>query len=156
MCYSANETRSDMTPSGKVARKAVSAGGLILMVGLALTSCVGAATPPNPANALSMPTTLAVTVPDTGWTLRVERVLELDADVWVLAQLRREPGSAAQMIRKIEVTIPVTLPEKRLRVYVAGKTWAWRNDEPYEFVSSLEDVARRAGAARVVFPVPAK
>lgn len=103
-----------------------------------------------------MPKTIAVTVPDAGWRLRVERVVELDAEVWVLAQLRREPGPAAQMIQQAKAEIPIALPEKHLSVFVAGKKWAWPNDEPYEFVVSLEDVARRAGSARVLYPMPAK
>jgi len=103
-----------------------------------------------------MPTSIAVTVPDAGWRLRVERVVELDAEVWVLAQLRREPVMAAQAISKSETTIPVALPEKKLRVLVAGKTWAWANEEPYEFVTSLDDVARRAGPVRMLFPAMAK
>lgn len=103
-----------------------------------------------------MPKTIAVTVPDAGWRLRVERVVELDAEVWVLAQLRREPGPAAQMIQQAKAEVPITLPEKHLRVFVAGKKWAWPNDEAYEFVASLEDVVRRAGSARVLYPSPAK
>ena len=103
-----------------------------------------------------MPTSISITVPDAGWRLRIERVVELDAEVWVLAQVRREPGMAAQMISQATAPMPVTLPGKRLRVFVAGKTWVWANDEPYEFVASLDEIARRAGPARVLYPAPAK
>lgn len=103
-----------------------------------------------------MPKYITVKVPDAGWRLRVEHVVELDAEVWVLAQLRREPGPAAQMIQQARAEIPITLPEKHLRVIVAGKKWAWPNDETYEFVASLDDVIRRAGSAQVLYPPPAK
>ena len=103
-----------------------------------------------------MPAALAVTVPDGGWRLRVERVLDLDREVWVLAQLHREPGPAPQMIQQAKAEIPVALPEKKLRVFVAGKTWGWPNNEPYEFVASLDEVVRRVGSPRALYPVPAK
>ena len=145
-----------MKPMKKVAQKTGFTSGLVLVAALGLTSCPAADSSPAPAKVSSMPTSLTMTVPDSGWRLGVERVVELDAEVWVLAQLHREPGPAAQMIRKIEAAIPVALPAKRLRVFVAGKTWAWRNEEAYEFVASLKEVAQRAGAARVLFPVRAK
>lgn len=147
-----------MTPLRKVAFKNGSLAGLIFTAGLALASCVGAAAPAEPSKnkESSMPTAISVTVPDAGWSLRVDRVVELDQEVWVLAQLRRGSGMAAQMISQAKAEIPVTLPEKRLRVFVAGKTWKWTNDETYEFVASLEDVTRQAGAARGLFPAPAK
>ena len=144
-----------MKPLKEVAQKTAPLGGLLAAVGLALAACAGAATLPDSAKTTSMPTNITVTVPDSGWRLSVERVIELDSEAWVLAQLRREPGPAAQMIQKIAAAIPVMLPEKRLRVFVAGKKWTWRNDEPWEFVASLDEVARRAGPARVLYPQPA-
>lgn len=135
----------------KVAFKNGPVDGLATILGLVLVSCVSASVPPEPAKAQPMTTLIAVTVPDGGWRLRVERVVELDTEVWVLVQLRREPRPAAQMIQQSKAEIPVPLPGKQLRVFVAGKTWAWRNDERYEFVTSLEEVARRAGAARVLY-----
>jgi hypothetical protein len=98
--------------------------------------------------------TIAVTVPDAGWRLRIERVLERDEEVWVLAQLHRRPGPAAQVIRRLEVAVPVELPPKPMRVFVAGKTWAWPAKEPYEFVKSLDEVEQRAGKARVLYAAP--
>lgn len=147
-----------MTPLRKVAFKNALLVGLALGLELALTACVGAATPAETATPkeTQMPTTIAVTVPDAGWSLRVERVIELDAEVWVLAQLHRGSGMAAQMISQAKAEIPVTLPAKRLRVFVAGKTWKWANDEAYEFVASFEEVSGREGTARVLFPAPAK
>jgi hypothetical protein len=142
--------------SEDVARKLAGAGGMVAILGFLLASCAGATGIAETSSIPPVPKTIAVTVPDAGWRLRVERVLEMDAEVWVLAQLRREPGPAAQMINEVKAAIPITLPEKHLRVFVAGKKWAWPNDEPYEFVVSLEEVARRAGLAPVLYPMPAK
>ena len=102
------------------------------------------------------PFAIRVTVPDGGWKLRVERVIELKEEIWVLAQLRREPGPGVQMIQEVEAAVPVTLPNKKVRVFVAGKTWAWANSESHEFVSSLESVLRQAGSGRTLYISAAK
>ena len=147
---------SDTMNSGNVARKRAGAGGLVAILGLLLVSCAGATGPVETSSAPPMPKYIAVKVPDAGWRLRVEHVVEFDTEVWVLAQLSREPGPAAQMIRQAKAEIPIPLPEKHLRVIVAGKKWAWPNDEAYEFVTSLDDAIRRAGSARVLYPPPEK
>ncbi len=148
---------SDTMRSGYVAQKTAGmAIGLVAILGFALASGAGAAGASAATSIPPMPTTITVKVPDAGWRLRVERVLELDREVWVLAQLRREPGPAAQMIQRITAEIPVALPEKRLRVFVAGKSWAWPNDEGYEFVASLAGVVRRAETGRALYPPPEK
>jgi hypothetical protein len=147
---------SDMMNSVNVARKGAGAGGLLMILGLLLVSCAGATGFAESSNAPPMPKYIAVKVPDAGWRLRVEHVVELDAEVWVLAQLSRAPGPAAQMIQQARAEIPITLPEKNLRVFVAGKKWGWSNEETYEFVASLDEVIRRAGSARELYPPPAK
>ncbi|HVU24981.1 MAG TPA: hypothetical protein VHE13_12720 [Opitutus sp.] len=141
-----------MPRKDKVASKCllVAAAGL---AALAAWGCAGgaAAAPAETKEAMKQ-ITIAVTVPDAGWQLRIERVLDCADAVWVLAQLHRKPGPAAQVIRTLEAAVPVAVPDKPVRVFVAGKTWAWPNKEPYEFVASLPQVMRRAGEARVLYP----
>lgn len=130
---------------------------MVVAAGLVLTSCgeVGA---PVAFDAVTPAATtrIRVTVSDGGWRLRIERVIEVGAEVWVFAQLRREPGPAVQVISEVEAVIPVALPEKKLRIFVAGKTWAWQNKEPYDFVPSLEPVVRQAAGGRVLHPAGVK
>ncbi|HVZ64634.1 MAG TPA: hypothetical protein VG838_18310 [Opitutaceae bacterium] len=118
-----------------------------------LASCQAAPPPPAPA-APAPAEVLAVTAPDAGWRLRVERVIELDQECWILARLWREPGFAAQVIQPAKATIPVALPAKPRKVFVEGKTWTWPNPETYEFVPSLEAVVRRANGGRVLYVAP--
>ena len=129
-------------------------GVFSLTLALAVVSCSHAAPPNLPAAEASATEELAVMVPDGGWKLGIERILELDSEVWILARVRREPGPAAQMIQPAKTAIPVVLPAKPRRIFVTGKTWAWQNKEPYEFVSSLDPVLKRASNARVLYPVP--
>lgn len=94
---------------------------------------------------------LKVTVPESGWHLRIERIFELNDQVWILGQLQRPSGPAAQLVQTVQATLPTGLPAKSLHVFIAGKTWSWPNPEPYEFVATLATVINRAGAARVLY-----
>jgi hypothetical protein len=126
-----------------------------LALGLGMTSCAGTPLPPASATSATSVTppleVLAVTAPDAAWRLRIERIFELDAEVWILARLERPPGPAAQVIGPVQVTLPVALPAKTHRVFIAGKTWSWPNPEPCEFVPSLAPVVKQAGKARVLY-----
>lgn len=131
--------------------------GVAVVAGLLLTSCSEVGTPVAPSAIVPAATKMIrVTVPDGGWRLRVERVVEVGAEVWVLAQLRREPVPAVQVISEIEAAVPVAVPPTKLRVFVAGKTWAWPNNEPYEFVPSLDAALSRAAGGRVLHPAGGK
>ncbi|MEY4939636.1 MAG: hypothetical protein RIQ93_1371 [Verrucomicrobiota bacterium] len=110
--------------------------------------------PPDEAEPASF--ALRVTVPDGGWRFRVERVIEFKEEIWILAQLSRELGPGVQMIQEVEAAVPVPVPNKAVRVFVAGKTWAWENTESHEFVASLDSVLRKAGSGRTIYPPGAK
>ena len=142
-----------MNVPGKVASKCL----FIAVCLLAGWGCAGGAVEAANAKeteAAMKQISIAVTVPDAGWQLRIERVLDRGDEVWVLAQLWRKPGPAAQMIRQVKAEAPVAAPDKPVRVFVAGKTWSWANKEPYEFVASLNDVTQRARDARVLYAAP--
>ena len=138
-----------------VARKNALSGVFSLGLALAAVSCSNASSN-LPAADAPAPEELTIMVPDGGWRFGIERIVELDSEVWILARVRREPGPAAQMIQPAKTVIPVVLPAKSRRVFVVGKTWAWPNQEPYEFVPSLDPVVKRADKARVLYPVPVK
>jgi hypothetical protein len=113
-----------------------------------------AAAAPEESRAPTAPEVFSVATPDAGWRVRIERIVEFDSEVWILAQLSRPPGPAAQVIQQAKVTLPVALPVKSRRVLVAGKTWSWKNNEPYEFVPTLAPWLKRAGSARVLYAAP--
>ena len=76
---------------------------------------------------------LSVLTPDAGWEFRVREVRETPDAVWVWADLERREGPAAQQLTTVATQVDLP-PGKARRVFVTGKTWAWENDEPYEFV----------------------
>jgi len=145
-----------MRGTAEVARKFGTVFPFGMAWALGMTSCTG--TPLRSKQEISTPVaaaTLTVTVPEGGWHLRIERIFERENEVWILAQLQHTTGPSSQMIQTVQATLPTGLPAKPQRVFIAGKTWKWANQEPYEFVPTLSDVIKQAGAARLLYPVTA-
>jgi hypothetical protein len=110
----------------------------------------------SPAAPAVAPGTIRLTVPDTGWQLRVERIYELPNEIWVLAKLEHRPGMSAQMITQVEAKLPILVSAKPQKVFVTGKTWAWKNEESYVFVPTFGPIMRQAEAAKPLFPAEKK
>jgi len=75
-------------------------------------------------------------VPDANWKLAIEEIYEVDDELWVIAQLNREPGNAAQVITDVFDTVGVFSLPKPIRYYVIGKTWSWGNsDDGFNYIA---------------------
>jgi len=96
---------------------------------------------------------IAVTVPDPAWSVRIETIYEANGQLLVLSRLSRDPElMAAQVISTIRDQVTAPLPAGDVVHLVAGRTWNWGDDE-HRFVTDEE--ARKAVAqARRVFVRP--
>lgn len=115
-------------------------------VGLAIagvmTWCCALAAEEGPS-----PVRIVVTVPTSGWTLKIAEVYEVGDEVWVLAEVREHGGIAAQVITRREATVPVTPAAGRtVRTFVGGATWNWRDPDArqVEFVDDLKAIRTKA------------
>ena len=78
---------------------------------------------------------ISLKVPDSAWQLGPEGAYQVGGEVWAVWQLTRRAGMGLTVIttRKSAVyTAPSALPVKR---FILGKTWNWKNAEPYTFVA---------------------
>lgn len=83
---------------------------------------------------------VSLKVPDTAWKLKIEEVYTGDRALIVLAELRRPPGQLGALAittTSDSVRLPVT--PQPIRVFVLGKTWNWRNEEPYKFLAKRSE-----------------
>ncbi len=120
---------------------------IALLVLLAACAARAADDAPAPAPA---PVRVAVTVPSGGWDLKIAEVHEVDDEIWVLTELHNRGGLAAQVITRLEATAPVVPPaDRKVRTFVSGATWNWRDPDagPVEFVDDLDAVRKKAKAA---------
>ena len=97
--------------------------------------------------------TVSITVPDTGWRVKVSEVYQVGDELWAIAVLSRDPAViAAQMISTASDTVSVTAPDLPVKVYLLGKSWRWPNDEPYTFLASLEEIVSSLRGAKKLYP----
>lgn len=75
--------------------------------------------------------TVKLTVPDVGWKIYIEEIYCVEGELWVICRLDRPPVMAAQIISTVSDTIKVKTPDLVTKYFVLGKTWRWRNNEPY-------------------------
>lgn len=82
---------------------------------------------------------IAITVPDSSWSMQVIDILENDDETAILVKLAKADGMAMQVISELQATVQFT-SQKPTKVYVVGKSWGWENEEPYEFLQGDFDV----------------
>jgi hypothetical protein len=122
---------------------------LALLSATALT--VAAATP--------LTISVALKVPDAAWRVSIQEVREVAGEYWVLAQLERSPRAAGiQVISTVRDELTVQEASKPVKVFIAGKTWKWKNDEEMTFVKDRSEIPAGFGQGRVVYekPLPTK
>ena len=90
---------------------------------------------------------VALTVPSAGYSLKIAEVYEVGDETWVLAEVKRRGGMAAQVISRVQATAPVAAKDDgKIRAFVGGVNWNWKSPEDgsVEFVDDLEPVRTKA------------
>jgi len=94
---------------------------------------------------------VAVTVPDLGWRIRIQEIYQVGEELWVISVLSRIPGVAAQMVTTVSDTVSATVPVLPVKHVVLGKTWGWRNKEDYVFVTNIREIDEHLKAGKLLF-----
>jgi len=93
--------------------------------------------------------TVSLDAPDTAWSLSIEEVVLFENKIYVLANLNRQPGMAAQMITTVQDNIIVEAPPNaETQIYITGKTWNWQNEGEYHFIASRTEIADQLNAGK--------
>ncbi len=97
--------------------------------------------------------TMTLTVPDAAWELAVDEVIQVGAEIWVIAVVSRQGADrvGAAVISTARATIPVALPEGPRKYIVIGKTWRWANEEPYRFIRHRGEIEKEVSAGRRLY-----
>ena len=85
--------------------------------------------------------TVKLTVPDAGWAIAIDEVHMVSNEVWVISSVSRDPDMmAAQVISTVKASVDVAVPDLPVKHFVIGKTWGWKNEEPYTFLDSRSEI----------------
>ena len=105
-------------------------------------------------NSITLPQTIQVALdaPDSSWSVKIERVYEVDDELWVVARAKKEAEVGAAVITKVSDSVNVPSRKKRILYFVLGKTWNWQGSQPYQYVNDPELEQRLAGkSARLIY-----
>ena len=100
---------------------------------------------------------VAVLVPDGGWSITITEAREVSGEVWVLAQLKKAPGMSIQALRTVKDSIELDPEGRVVRVLVTGKAWNWPSKEPYYFLDGTPVAKQKLALFRAgdkLFPKP--
>lgn len=87
--------------------------------------------------------TVTLTVPDAAYTIAIEEVHKVKNEIWVISKVSRDPNiMGAQVISTIGDTVKASAPDLPMKHFVIGKTWGWKNEEPYTFTKNLKDIEK--------------
>jgi hypothetical protein len=93
-----------------------------------------------------------LTVPDAAWTIVIDEVHRVKKELWVIATVSRDPDMmGAQVISTVQASVQVAAPDLPVQYLVIGKTWGWKNDEPYTFIKNLKQVEKELAAGKLLY-----
>lgn len=95
--------------------------------------------------------TVTITVPDTGWAVEIDEVHQVDQGLWVISQLTRSAGMAAQMISTVSDSVTVEAGAQPLKHFAIGKTWNWQNTEAVEFLADRKSLDKKLQTGKCLF-----
>ena len=83
---------------------------------------------------------VSVTVPDSRWSISIEKVLQTSEHLAVICQLKQSDMMGMMVISERADAVKFKAEALPIKYYVLGKTWNWENSEPYNFVNSISNI----------------
>jgi len=94
---------------------------------------------------------VSVTVPDAGWNITIEQVVQIGEEFWVLSRLQRRPVMSAQVISIAADKVRVPSPLLPIKHFILGKTWRWENKEPHTFIKDKKEIESWIKSGKLLF-----
>lgn len=88
---------------------------------------------------------VSVTVPDSLWSVSIDRVVQSDEQIAVIAQLKKADGMGMMVISQVSDAVSFKAKPLPIKYYIVGKTWNWESAEGYEFVSDPSELNSISG-----------
>jgi hypothetical protein len=90
--------------------------------------------------------------PDSAWSVHIDRIGVVNGEIWVLAGLSRGADAIGmQRITTIRDAVQVEAPDLPVSFFVFGKTWKWKNTEPYVFLKERAEIESKLGNAEWLY-----
>jgi len=95
---------------------------------------------------------VTLTVPDAAWAITIYEVHEVKDEIWVVSTVSRDPDlMGAQVISIVKDSVKFTAPDLPVKHFIIGKTWGWKNEEPYTFIKNLKELERELKYGKLLY-----
>lgn len=96
--------------------------------------------------------TVQLTVPDATWSIAIDEVYEVGDELWVVSIVSQNPDMVgAQVISTVQASLNIAAPELPVKHFIVGKTWNWKNEEPYAFIEDSGKLAEELESAKLLY-----
>jgi hypothetical protein len=100
--------------------------------------------------------TVKLTVPDAAWTLTIDEIYQVKNELWVISTVLRDPDMmGAQVISTVQASVKLAAPDLTVKHFIIGKTWGWKNKEPYSFIKNLKQIEKDLKPGKCLYKKPA-
>lgn len=98
--------------------------------------------------------TVELQAPDTTWSLKIQQVVQVEDEIWVISRLSQKEGMmGAMMITTLTDSVSVEAGDQQVKHYVLGKTWNWDNGGEITFLKDLSGIAEKLEEGKGLYPV---
>ena len=95
---------------------------------------------------------IELTVPDSAWIITIDEVHRVKNELWVVSTVSRDPNMmGAQVISTVRASVKLAATDLPVKHFVIGKTWGWKNNEPYTFLKNTKDIEKDLKSAKILF-----
>ena len=96
--------------------------------------------------------TVKLTVPDATWSIAIDAVYEVGGELWIVSIVSHNPDMAGvQMISTVQASLTIAAPDLPVKNFIVGKTWNWKNEEPYTFIEGLEQIDGELRSGKLLY-----
>ncbi len=92
-----------------------------------------------------------LTVPDTAWQIAIDEVYIVKNELWVISTVsQNQDKMGAQVISNIQASVKLAAPELPVKHFVLGKSWNWKNDEPYIIIKDIKQIEKDLKSGKLI------
>jgi len=97
--------------------------------------------------------TVSLAVPDPTWSIVINEVYTVGNELWVISIVSQNPDMmGAQVISTVQDSLKLEVPDLPVKNFIIGKTWAWKNTEPYTFIPDLKQIEKELKSGNRLYP----
>lgn len=88
-----------------------------------------------------------------GWlVVTFDEVHRVGNELWIISTVSRKPDLiGAQVTSTAQASLKPAAPDLPLRYFVIGKTWNWKNEEPYTFIENLKQIEKTLESGELLY-----